>query len=347
MGKSSLFNALVKNAVAEASNYPFTTIEPNVGIVEVPDNRLTELAKVENSQKIIPASIKFVDIAGLVAGASKGEGLGNKFLAHIKEVDAIAMVVRCFEDGNIIHVAGKVSPIDDIRVITLELILSDLEQVTKAIDRNEKEARSGKKEAQERVALLERMKGILEEEKYLHGNIELDEKEQELLKETQLITMKPMFYIANVSEDQLSMTPTQLGVPEGSVKICVALEKELAQMSEEDRTEYLTAIGASEQMTPLQQVIARGYTILDLISYLTVGPQEARAWTIKRGTLAPQAAGVIHTDFEKKFIAAEVVSYDKFIEAGGFPKAREKGWARMEGKPYVFQDGDVVLFKHG
>lgn len=347
VGKSSLFNALTRNESAEASNYPFTTIEPNVGIVEVPDARLNKLAEIEGSKKIIPAAIKFVDIAGLVEGAAGGAGLGNKFLAHIKEVDAIAMVVRCFSDPNIIHVAGKVDPVSDIKVITLELILSDLEQVTKAIDRVAREAKAGNKAAAEKMALFEKIKAVLESEQYLYGNIVLDENDYQLLKEVQLITLKPLFYIANVSEDQLSLTPAELGVPEGSIKICVALEKDLATMSDTDRNEYLEAIGAPSGLTPLEHIIRHGYQTLHLISYLTVGPQEARAWTITAGTLAPQAAGVIHTDFEKKFIMAEVAAFDKFVEAGGWSGAKERGWARMEGKQYAVQDGDVILFKTG
>jgi len=347
VGKSTIFNALNETAQAESSNYPFCTIEPNVGIVEVPDERLDKLAEIEKSGKIVPAAIKFVDIAGLVKGASKGEGLGNKFLSHIKEVDAIAMVVRCFEDENITHVAGKIDPMEDIKIIELELILADLEQAEKAVARAEKDIKSSDKEAVKRLDVLKKIKEGLEEETPIRS-IGLSGEELDLIKDIQLITKKPIFYIANISEKQIGKVPVEMGMLEDSIMICAKTESDLKQLSSDERREYLESLGVEKiYESPLQQVIKRGYSVLTLISFLTAGPMEARAWTIKKGMRAPQAAGVIHGDFEKKFIAMETVSYEKFLEAGGWLRAREKGFVRMEGKGYEVKDGDVVVFKHG
>lgn len=345
VGKSTIFNALNESACAESSNYPFCTIEPNVGIVEVPDARLTKLAEIEKSKKIVPAAIKFVDIAGLVKGASKGEGLGNKFLSHIKEVDAVVMVVRCFADSNVIHVSGRVDPADDIAVINLELILADMEQIEKAFERAGKEAKSGDKEIVKKLEIIKKIKESLEKEIPIR-EINLSEDDKILIKDIQLITDKPIFYIGNISEDQIDKSATELGLPVGSVMICAKTEADLKQLSEEERKEYSNAMGTPLGLS-LQQVIKRGYDILGLISFLTAGEMESRAWTLRRDLKAPQAAGVIHGDFEKKFIAVDVVPYEKFVEANGWTKAREKGWVRMEGKGYIVRDGDVVIFKHG
>jgi len=349
VGKSTIFNALVKNNQAQSSNYPFTTIEPNVGIVEVPDERLAKLAEIEKSKKIVPALIKFVDIAGLVKGASEGAGLGNKFLSHIKEVDAVCMVVRCFENPNVIHVAGKIDPADDIKVINLELILADLEQVERAAERAGKEAKSGDKEKIKKLELLKKIKEGLEKEIPIRDqNVETQSLAS--LREIQLITNKPLFYIANVAESQLNVSLKELGMPEDAIKICAKLESDLNSLNEEEKDEYLETLGSTVGTTlglSLQEVIKKGYQILNLISFLTAGELEARAWTIKKGFKAPAAAGIIHTDFEKKFIAADVIPYEKFVEAGGWIPAREKGWVRTEGKEYEMQDGDVVVFKHG
>ena len=346
VGKSTIFNALNESACAESSNYPFCTIEPNVGIVEVPDERLKKLAEIEKSKKTVPAAIKFVDIAGLVKGASKGEGLGNKFLSHIKEVDAVAMVVRCFNDPNVIHVAGRIDPADDIKVINLELILADLEQIEKAFERVSKEAKSGDKDILKKLEVIKKIKEGLEKEVPIR-DIGLTVEEKESIKDVQLITDKPIFYIGNISEDQIGKSAGELGLPVGSVLICAKTEADLKQLSEEERKEYLDTTVGVEYIQPLQEVIKKGYDILDLISFLTAGEMEARAWTIRKGFKAPKAAGVIHGDFEKKFIAVDVVSYEKFVEAGGWIKAREKGWVRTEGKEYEMKDGDVVIFKHG
>ncbi|MDD5731288.1 MAG: redox-regulated ATPase YchF [Patescibacteria group bacterium] len=356
VGKSTIFNALVKSNQAQSSNYPFTTIEPNVGIVEVPDERLDKLAEIEKSKKVVPALIKFVDIAGLVKGASEGAGLGNKFLSHIKEVDAVVMVVRCFENENITHVSGKVNPEEDIKIINLELILADFEQVSKAVERVSKEAKSGNKEIKKKLEILEEIKKKLEEEAPIR-DLGLVVDDMEMIKDIQLITNKPIFYIANVAEEQLNMDLEELGVPSDSIKICARLENDLNSLSEEEKKEYLESVGAAlsgrpnsegaHAGAPLQDVIKRGYQVLNLISFLTAGEMESRAWTIKKGFKAPQAAGVIHGDFEKKFIAADVIPYEKFVEASGWVHAREKGWVRTEGKEYEMKDGDVVIFRHG
>jgi len=348
VGKSTIFNALNESACAESSNYPFCTIEPNVGIVEVPDSRLDKLAEIEKSKKIVPAAIKFVDIAGLVKGASKGEGLGNKFLSHIKEVDAVAMVVRCFADPNVIHVSGRVDPADDIAVINLELILADMEQIEKAFERVSKESKSGDKELLKKLEVIKKIKEGLEKETPIR-DMDLSADDKVLIKDIQLITDKPIFYIGNISEDQIGKKPEELRLPAGSVLICAKTEAELKQLPEQEREEYLESIGmgGDDKRGSLSKVITKAYEILGLISFLTAGEMESRAWTITKGTKAPQAAGVIHGDFEKKFIAMDVVPYEKFVEANGWVKAREKGWVRTEGKEYEVKDGDVVIFKHG
>lgn len=350
VGKSTLFNALVETASAEASNYPFTTIEPNVGIVNVPDFRLDKLAEIEKSKRVVPATIKFVDIAGLVEGASKGEGLGNKFLSHIKEADAICMVVRCFANANITHVTGSVDPKRDIDIIMLELILSDLEQVTKALERGPSFAKAteGKANYLLRMEALKKMKEWLESENPLRECEEVNENDYQLVKDVQLITSKPMFFVANVAEDQLNKSPVELSMPENTVIVSARLETELKELEEEYRREYLSGLGVeTRHVVSLQNIITVGYRILNLISFLTAGPIESRAWTIKNSSKAPQAAGTIHGDFEKKFIATDVVAYDKFVECGGWAGSREKGFVRTEGKEYIMKDGDVVVFKHG
>ena len=350
VGKSTLFNALVETASAEASNYPFTTIEPNVGIVNVPDFRLDKLAEIEKSKRVVPATIKFVDIAGLVEGASKGEGLGNKFLSHIKEADAICMVVRCFANANITHVTGSVDPKRDIDIIMLELILSDLEQVTKALERGPSFAKAteGKANYLLRMEALKKMKEWLESENPLRECEEVNENDYQLVKDVQLITSKPMFFVANVAEDQLNKSPVELSMPENTVIVSARLETELKELEEEYRREYLSGLGVeTRHVVSLLNIITVGYRILNLISFLTAGPIESRAWTIKNSSKAPQAAGTIHGDFEKKFIATDVVAYDKFVECGGWAGSREKGFVRTEGKEYIMKDGDVVVFKHG
>jgi len=350
VGKSTIFNALSENAKAESSNYPFCTIEPNVSIVEIPDERLTKLAEIEKSEKVVPAAIKFVDIAGLVKGASKGEGLGNKFLSHIKEVDAIAHVVRFFEDSNITHVSGKIEPAEDIKIINMELILADLEQVDKAIVRAEKGVKSGDKEDIKKLEILKILKSNLEREMPIRDVKDINEEDLNLIKDIQLITRKPIFYIANISEEQANKSSEDLGLSSDSIIISAKIESELKELSEEEREEYLNSIDVCDMKShelPLQKIIKKGYEILDLISYLTAGPKEARAWTVKKGAKAPQAAGVIHGDFEKKFIAVEVVPYEKFIENSGWVGAKEKGLVKTEGKEYEVKDGDVVIFKHG
>lgn len=348
VGKSTLFNAITE-AGAESANYPFCTIEPNVGIVDVPDERLEVLGKLYNTQKIIPAQIEFVDIAGLVAGASHGEGLGNKFLSHIREVDAIVHVVRCFDNDNIIHVSGSVDPIRDIEIINLELILSDLEQVTKKYERDAKLIKTGDKSLIASVDLLAKVKAGLENNQ-LARTLALDEKEKVILKGLQLLTAKPVIYVANVSENDLGENDYVKRVKvyaekEGAkvISLCAKIEEELISLPKEERDMFKEELGIKE--SGLEKLVSTSYDLLGLMSFLTAGEKEVRAWTIKKGTKAPQAAGKIHTDFEKGFIKAEIVSYNDLIEAGSFLKAKEKGRVRIEGKEYVFQDGDIVLFR--
>ncbi|MBQ6621586.1 MAG: redox-regulated ATPase YchF [Mogibacterium sp.] len=349
VGKSTLFNAITK-AGAEAANYPFCTIEPNVGVVTVPDPRLGVLHEIYNSKRTIYTTIEFCDIAGLVKGASKGEGLGNKFLGHIREVAAIVHVVRCFEDDNIVHVSGRIDPLEDIETINLELIFADLEMMERAISRTQKSLKADRKLAGQ-LAALERAKAWLESGKPIRS-MELDEDEAEVLGAMDLLTSKPIIYVANVSEDDVAdednpyvQQVRELAASEGAgcVTICAEIEAEMAELEEEERQAFLEDLGIEE--SGLDKLVKASYALLDLISYLTAGEPEVRAWTIKRGTKAPQAAGKIHSDFEKGFIRAETIAYDKLVECGGnLAKAREKGLIRSEGKEYVVQDGDVIHF---
>lgn len=347
VGKSTLFNALTQSGI-EAANYPFCTIEPNVGIVEVPDVRMEALSKIVNPKRTQPAIVEFVDIAGLVAGASKGEGLGNQFLANIRETDAIVNVVRCFDDENIVHVSGKVDPIADIEVIGTELALADLASVEKAIIREGKRAKSGDKEAQKLVAILERLQQHLLEGKPVRA-ANLDQDEINLIKPLCLLTVKPAMYVANVAENGFDNNPhlqrlQELAARENApvVALCAAMESEIADLDEADKSEFLQEMGLEEP--GLNRLIRAGYDLLGLQTYFTAGVQEVRAWTIHKGDTAPQAAGVIHTDFERGFIRAQVISYDDFIALGGEAKAKEAGKMRAEGKDYVVQDGDVIHF---
>ncbi|WP_250625383.1 redox-regulated ATPase YchF [Pinirhizobacter soli] len=347
VGKSTLFNALTKAGIA-AANFPFCTIEPNVGVVPVPDPRLAALSAIVKPQKILPTTMEFVDIAGLVAGASKGEGLGNKFLAHIREVDAIAHVVRCFE-GDVIHVANKVDPIADIETIDTELALADLESVEKALNRAERAAKANDKEALARKPVLAKLFAALSEGKAARV-AGLDEEERALVRDMFLITMKPLMYIANVLEDGFQDNPhldrvRAHAAEEGAevVPVCAAIEEELSQMDDADRDEFLADLGLSEP--GLNRVINAGYKLLGLQTYFTAGEKEVRAWQLKRGSTAPQAAGVIHTDFERGFIRAETVAYDDFIKYNGESGAKEAGRLRLEGKDYIVKEGDVLHFR--
>ncbi len=349
VGKSTLFNAITE-AGAECANYPFCTIEPNVGVVAVPDERLEVLGKMYNTKKITPAVLEFVDIAGLVKGASAGEGLGNKFLSHIREVDAIVHVVRCFEDSNIIHVEGNIDPIRDIETINLELVLSDLESVKKRLDKAEKYVKTGEKSYLEEAELLRKLYKTLEEGKCLRTLL-LSDEEKKMVESFFLITSKPVIYCANIGEGDIGSTNEfvkrveEFAKTENSVflEICAKVEEEIAQLDKEERAIFIEEMGLKE--SGLNRIIKKGYELLGLISYLTAGEKEVRAWTIEKGTKAPQAAGKIHTDFEKGFIRAEIVSYDDLVECGGFNGAKEKGKVRSEGKEYVFRDGDVALFR--
>ena len=349
VGKSTLFNALVANAKAQAANFPFCTIEPNVGVVAVPDPRLQVLAKISESAEVIPARVEFVDIAGLVAGASKGEGLGNQFLANIREVDAIVHVVRCFDNDDIIHVSGSVDPVRDIEVINLELALSDLAQLERRIDRVKKQARANK-EAQAELAVLEKLLPVLNEGKTAR-QAPLSEEEEAVIKPLGLLTRKPVIYAANVSEDDLASgnawveSVKALAADEAAqvVLISAQVESELVELSEVERVDFLEALGVEEG--GLRSLINATYALLGLRTYFTTGPKETRAWTIKAGMLAPQAAGVIHTDFERGFIRAETVAYDDLATVGSMTTNKEKGLLRSEGKDYVVQEGDVMLFR--
>ena len=348
VGKSTLFNSITK-AGAECANYPFCTIEPNVGVVPVPDERLDNLAKMYNPQKVTHAIVEFVDIAGLVKGASKGEGLGNKFLSHIRETDAICQVVRCFEDSNIIHVDGSVNPVRDIETINLELIFADIETVDKRIDRATKLLKADKK-YQFELDTWKKIKEALENGKSARS-LEYSEEELEVIKDAFLLTMKPILYIANVSEEQLGEDDEMVKeVREYAkkdnaevVKLCVKIEEDLSSLEPEDKQEMLEALGLEE--SGLDKVIKKSYDLLGLMSFLTAGEPEVRAWTIKKGTKAPQAAGKIHSDIERGFIRAEIVSYEDLMREGSMLAAKEKGLVRSEGKEYVMQDGDIVLFK--
>ena len=350
VGKSTMFNSITK-AGAECANYPFCTIEPNVGVVPVPDERLDELTKMYNPQKTTHAVIEFVDIAGLVKGASKGEGLGNKFLSHIRETDAIVEVVRCFEDANVVHVDGDINPVRDIETINLELIFADIETVNKRLDKARKNLKADKK-YQEEIDLLEKILQNLESGKSARA-IDFNEDEKELVKDMFLLTTKPILYIANVSENQLDnmendayvMQVKEYAKKENAevIPLCVKIEEELSGLDETDKNEMLEALGLDE--SGLDKVIKKSYDLLGLMSFLTAGEPEVRAWTIKKGTKAPQAAGKIHSDIERGFIKAEVVSFDDLMKEGSMVAAREKGLVRSEGKEYIMQDGDIVLFK--
>jgi len=348
VGKSTLFNSLTSGEIA-AENYPFCTIDPNVGVVEVPDPRLTHLAAIEKPQKIIPTTMEFVDIAGLVAGASKGEGLGNQFLAHIRETDAIAHVVRCFDDEDVIHVSGRLDPLSDIEIINTELALSDLESVERAIDRTAKRLKANDKEAMARMQVLEKLKACLDEG-HRARNVELTVDERRLIRGLFLITTKPVMYVANVSEDGFDNNPyldvvRQKASTEGAevVPVCAGIEAEIAQLDESDRQEFLSELGMKE--SGLDQVIHAGYSLLDLLTFFTVGKREVRAWTVNAGSTAPQAAGRIHTDFERGFIRVEVTTYDEFVSFGGEQGAKEAGRLRLEGKNYRVCEGDVMHFR--
>lgn len=351
VGKSTLFNAITK-AGAEAANYPFCTIEPNVGIVDVPDKRLDVLSEMFKSKKIVPAAMRFVDIAGLVKGASKGEGLGNKFLSHIREVDAVAEVVRCFEDGNITHVEGSIDPLRDIEIINTELCLADMESVEKRQERLVKLAKTGDKKVKLEQAVMEKVMAGLSEAVPAR-RLGLTEEEQEFLGELHLLTMKPVLYITNVSEGEVAdpsgnehvQAVKKYAAEENAEVIVVSakMESEIAELQEDEAKEYLEMAGLEE--TGLDRLIKAGFKLLGLMTFLTAGEMESRAWTIKLNTKAPQAAGKIHTDFERGFIRAEIVSYDDLVACGSKAAAREKGLVRLEGKDYVMQDGDVVEFR--
>jgi hypothetical protein len=349
VGKSTLFNALTKAGIA-AENYPFCTIEPNVGIVEVPDIRLSQLANLVSPQKLLPAVVEFVDIAGLVAGASKGEGLGNQFLANIRETDAIAHVVRCFEDENVVHVAGKIDPISDIETINTELALSDLSAVERHLAKYVKLAKSGvDKEAQRMVAVLEKCMRILNEAKPVRA-LDLSPEEALLIKPLCLITAKPAMFVANVKEDGFEKNPHleavrnyALAEKASVVAVCAAIEAEIAELSEEDKSVFLADMGMTEP--GLNRVISAGYSLLGLQTYFTAGPKEVRAWTIHVGDTAPKAAAVIHTDFEKGFIRAEVIGFHDYVAGKGEQGAKEAGKMRLEGKEYIVKDGDVMHFR--
>lgn len=352
VGKSTLFNAITQ-AGAESANYPFCTIEPNVGVVAVPDERLDKLSEMYQPKKTTPAIIEFVDIAGLVKGASRGEGLGNKFLSHIREVDAIVHVVRCFEDGNIVHVDGSIDACRDAETINMELIFADLEAVEKRRDRVVKMVKTGDKKYKAELEMLERIHAALEDGKPARS-VEISKEEQEYMKDLFLLTTKPVIYAANVAEDDfvngIENNPNvkkleELAKSENAevLPISAQIEEELSELDDDDKAAYLNELGLKE--SGLNRLVKKSYSLLGLISFLTSGSDECRAWTIKKGTKAPQAAGKIHTDFEKGFIRAEVVSYDDLMACGTYAAAREKGLVRLEGKDYVMNDGDIVLFR--
>jgi len=348
VGKSTLFNALTRAQIA-AENYPFCTIDPNVGVVPVPDPRLEQLAGIAKPEKIVPTTVEFVDIAGLVAGASEGEGLGNQFLSHIREVDAIAHVVRCFESGDIIHIAGKVDPLSDVETIDTELALADLATVDKGLERASKAAKSGDKDAIRKRTLFERVKAQLDGAKPVRA-LALTEEERRDVRELQLLTAKPVMYVANVSEHGFSNNPLlaaleKRAAAEGAVvvAVCAAIEAEIAQLDEAERTEFLAELGLKEP--GLDRVIRGAYTLLGLQTFFTAGPKEVRAWTVRAGSTAPQAAGVIHTDFERGFIRAEVIAFRDYMAGKGEAGARDAGKLRLEGKEYLVQEGDVMHFR--
>jgi GTP-binding protein YchF len=348
VGKSTLFNALTRAQIA-AENYPFCTIDPNVGVVPVPDPRLKQLADIVHPEKVIPATVEFVDIAGLVAGASEGAGLGNQFLSHIREVDAITHVVRAFESGDVIHVAGKVDPLADIETIDTELALADLASVEKALDRAAKASKAGDKEALRKRALLERIKGQLDEVRPVRS-LGLTEEEQRDIRDLHLLTAKPVMYVANVAENGFEANPLLAAIEaraakEGAavVPVCAAIEAEIAQLEEGDRAEFLAELKLAEP--GLDRLIRAAYRLLGLQTFFTAGPKEVRAWTVRTGASAPQAAGVIHTDFERGFIRAEVIAFEDYVGLRGEAGAREAGKLRLEGKEYLMREGDVVHFR--
>ncbi|SDC47803.1 hypothetical protein SAMN05421663_102528 [Terribacillus halophilus] len=351
VGKSTLFNAITQ-AGAESANYPFCTIDPNVGIVEVPDSRLNKLTELVKPKKTIPTAFEFTDIAGIVKGASKGEGLGNQFLSHIRQVDAIVHVVRCFDDENITHVSGKVDPIDDIETINLELIFADLDSVNKRLQRVEKLARQKDKEAVAEQEVLSKVKDALENEQPARA-LEFTDEQQKIVKGLHLLTSKPVLYAANVSEEEVADTSAnenlakvrEFAANEGAqvIVVCAKIESEIAELEGEEKEMFLEELGIPE--SGLDQLIKASYSLLGLATYFTAGEQEVRAWTFKKGIKAPQAAGIIHTDFEKGFIRAETVSYDDLVDAGSMGVAKERGKVRLEGKEYLVQDGDVMHFR--
>ena len=348
VGKSTLFNALTESSIA-AENYPFCTIDPNVGVVPVPDPRLDQLARIVKPQRVLPTTMEFVDIAGLVKGASKGEGLGNKFLSHVRETDAIAHVVRCFENDDVVHVSGRIDPVSDIEIINTELALADLDTVERALQRSEKQTRSGDKEMLARAALLTKVMASLNETGNVR-NLGLEKEQKKLVRDLHLLTMKPVVYIANVTEDGFENNPLLDQVREFAsgdnarvVPVCAAIEAEVSQLDREDRQEFLAELGLKE--SGLAGVIRAGYGLLDLLTFFTAGVKEVRAWTVTSGATAPNAAGRIHTDFERGFIRAEVTAYDDFIRCGGEQGAKEAGKFRLEGKDYITREGDVMHFR--
>ena len=349
VGKSTLFNAITK-AGAQAANYPFCTIEPNVGIVNVPDHRLEVLNEMYHPKSLVPATIKFVDIAGLVRGAYRGEGLGNKFLAHIREVDAIVHVVRCFEDSNIVHVDGSVDPVRDMETINIELIFADLDTVERRIDRAKKNSKSGEKKYLAEIAFLERIKQHLEDGKPVRS-MEFTDDERAAADELFLLTTKPVIYVANIAEDEIGNEPPTVArlyeqaakEGAGALTVCAKVEEELSELSDEEKAAFIEELGIGQ--SGLDKLVQESYSLLGLISFLTAGTDEVRAWTITKGTKAPGAAGKIHTDFERGFIRAEVVPYETLIEQGSMLACKEKGLVRSEGKEYVVQDGDIIVFR--
>ena len=348
VGKSTLFNSLTRAEIA-AENYPFCTIDPNVGVVEVPDPRLAALAAIAKPEKVIATTMEFVDIAGLVEGASKGEGLGNKFLAHIRETDAIAHVVRCFDNDDVVHVAGRLDPLSDIEIINTELALADLESVERAIERTVKRLKANEKDDQARMVVLEKLKACLDEG-HRARNVELSVEEDTLIDDLHLITTKPVMYVANVAEDgfennsYLEVVRRKAESENAEVlPVCAGIEAEIAQLDELDRQEFLDELGLKE--SGLDKVIRAGYALLELLTFFTVGKREVRAWTVKTGSTAPQADGRIHTDFERGFIRAEVTSYEAFVSLGGEQAAKEAGKLRLEGKSYLLSEGDIMHFR--
>lgn len=352
VGKSTLFNALTKTAAAQAANYPFCTIEPNVGEVSVPDKRLYELAEIAGSKEIIPTRLTFVDIAGLVRGASKGEGLGNQFLANIRETDAIAHVLRCFDNGDITHVEGKIDPVSDAETVETELLLADLESLEKRLPNLEKKAKGNDKEAKETIAIAQKVLELLRDGKPARLYIPSDAEEKRLLNMLNLITTKPVLYVCNTDEDSVeagndyTKAVAKKAEAEGAmvVHISASIEAEIAQLSDEEQQEFLATMNLTEP--GLNRLIRKGYELLELMTYFTVGPKEARAWTFEKGTKAPAAAGIIHSDFEKGFIRAETIAFKDYISYKGEVGAKEAGKSRLEGKEYIVQDGDVMHFRH-